>query len=94
MRERLEEAGTRVVQTPHQAPNANAHAERFVRSIKEECLNRIIPFSERHLRRAVHEYVAHDHLERNHQGVGNALIDGIEARCVGAIRRLLASAAC
>ena len=40
VRERLTEAGTRIVQTPYQAPNANAYAERFVRSIKEECLNR------------------------------------------------------
>jgi len=39
--------------------NANAHAERFVRSIKEECLNRIIPIGERHFRRAVREYVEH-----------------------------------
>jgi hypothetical protein len=76
-----------VVQTPYQAPNANAHAERFVRSIKEECLDRIIPLGERHLRRAVHEYVVHYHLERNHQGLGNALIDGVEARSVCAIRR-------
>src|SRR5262249_28155141 len=43
VRARLEEAGIRVVQTPHQAPNANAHAERFVRSINEERLNRLIP---------------------------------------------------
>src|SRR6516164_8144134 len=43
VRERLKEAGIRVVQTPYQAPNANAYAERFVRSIKEECLDRIIP---------------------------------------------------
>ena len=54
-----------IVQTPHRAPNANAHAERFVRSIKEECLDRIIPLGECHLRRAVHEFVAHYHLERN-----------------------------
>src|SRR5262249_10761948 len=43
VREQLHDAGIRVVQTPYQAPNANAHAERFVRSIKEECLDRIIP---------------------------------------------------
>ena len=83
----LREAGIRVVQTPYRAPNANAHTERFVRSIKEECLDRIIPLGERHFRRAVHEYVAHYHLERNHQGLGNALIDGAEARRVGPIRR-------
>jgi putative transposase len=64
----LQEAGIRIMQTPYRAPNANAHAERFVRSIKEECLDRIIPLGERHFRRAVREFVAHCHLERNHQG--------------------------
>jgi putative transposase len=49
VRARLDEAGIRVVQTPYQAPNANAYAEGFVRSIKHECLNRVIPFGERHL---------------------------------------------
>jgi hypothetical protein len=52
---RLGEAGIRVVQTPFQAPNANAYAERFVRSIKHECLNRVIPFGELHLRRTIAE---------------------------------------
>jgi transposase InsO family protein len=87
VREYLQEAGIRIIQTPYRAPNANAHAERFVRSIKEECLNRIIPIGERHFRRAVREYVEHYHLERNHQGLGNALIAGAPARCGGTIRR-------
>ena len=56
--------------------HANAHAERFVRSIKDECLNRVIPLGERHLRRVLHEFVEHYHGERNHQGLGNELIDG------------------
>ena len=73
-RARLEEAGVRVVRSPEHAPNANAYAERFVRSIKEECLDRLIPLGERHLRRAVAEYVEHYHRERNHQGLDNALI--------------------
>ena len=72
---RLGEAGIRVVLTPYRAPNANAYAERFVRSIKEECLGRVIPFGERHLRRTIVEYVEHYHRERNHQGLENALID-------------------
>jgi transposase InsO family protein len=75
VRTRLGEAGIRVVQTPYQAPNANAYAERLVRSIKQECLNRVIPFGERHLRRTIAEYVEHYHCERNHQGLDNALID-------------------
>ena len=72
----LEAAGVSVIRTPFQAPNANAHAERFVRSIKEECLDRMILFGEGHLRRAVGEYLAHYHGERNHQGIGNELISG------------------
>jgi putative transposase len=47
----------------------------------------IIPLGERHFRRAVHEFVAHYHLERNHQGLGNALIDRVAAHTVGTIRR-------
>jgi putative transposase len=66
----------RVVRTPERAPNANAYAERFVRSIKGECLDRIIPLGEAHFRRAVAEFVAHYHRERNHQGLGNQLIAG------------------
>jgi transposase InsO family protein len=69
VREWLEEAGIRVVQTPHHAPNANAYAERFVRS------HRLIPLGEQHFRRAVTEFVAHDHRERNHQGLENRLIE-------------------
>jgi transposase InsO family protein len=61
---------------PERAPNANAYAERFVRSIKEECLDRLVPIGERHFRRAVAEYVEHYHGERNHQGLDNRLIAG------------------
>jgi len=87
VRERLEEAGIRVVQTPYQAPNANAHAERFVRSVKEECLDRIIPIGEGHFRRAVTEFVAHYHRERNHQGLDNTLIEGAALTDAGRVRR-------
>jgi putative transposase len=88
VRVRLSEAEIRVVQTPYQAPNANAYAERFVRSIKEECLNRVIPFGERHLRRTIAEYVAHYHRERNHQGLANELIESASAgERLGRIRR-------
>jgi transposase InsO family protein len=88
VRARLSEAGIRVVQTPYQAPNANAYAERFVRSIKQECLSRVIPFGERHLRRTIAEYVEHYHRERDHQGLGNVLIDDRTHRPTGTrIRR-------
>jgi transposase InsO family protein len=60
-------------------PNCNAYAERFVRSIKEECLERMILFGEGHLRRTIAEFVAHYHAERNHQGIGNELIQSLEA---------------
>src|SRR4030088_3333081 len=69
VRRALGGAGVRVVLTPVHAPNANAYAERFVRSIKEECLDRLIPIGDGHFRRAVTEYVAHYHRERNHQGL-------------------------
>jgi transposase InsO family protein len=66
-------AGVRIVLTPVQAPNANAYAERFIRSIREECLDRLIFFGERRLLRALDEFVTHYHEERNHQGLGNEL---------------------
>src|SRR5262249_51807692 len=76
VRQLLADAGIRMVRTPERAPNANAHAERFVRSIKEECLDRLIPLGQRHFRRAVTEFVAHYHDERNHQGLRNELMAG------------------
>jgi transposase InsO family protein len=68
------------MQTPCQAPNANAYAERFVRSIKHECLDRMVPLGERLFRRAPKEFVDHYHRERNHQGLENRLIDGSAPR--------------
>lgn len=65
------------VRLPAHSPNLNAHAERFVRSIKEECLQRVVLLGERHLRACVREYVAHYHEERNHQGLDNALINPV-----------------
>ena len=79
VRQLLGDTGIEVVRTPVRAPNANAHAERFVRSIKEECLARMIPLGERHFRRAVAEFVDHYHRERNHQGIENELIAGAPA---------------
>ncbi len=58
---------------PAHSPNLNAYAERFVLSIKSECLGKIVPLGERHLRFAVAEYVEHYHLERNH-GLDNRLL--------------------
>jgi hypothetical protein len=73
-RQTLAAAGVRVVQTPYRAPDCNAHAERFVRSIKEECVDRLVILGEAHLRRALREFAAHYHQERNHQGLHDRLI--------------------
>jgi putative transposase len=70
----VEEQGVEVIRLPPRSPNLNAYAERFVRSIKDECLNRMIFIGEASLRRAVREFMAHYHAERNHQGLGNRLI--------------------
>ena len=71
----LASVGVRCVKLPPKSPNLNAFAERFVRSIKSECLNRMIFFGGKHLRCVVKEYVEHYHAERNHQGIGNRLIE-------------------
>ncbi len=59
---------------PARSPNLNAYAEHWVRSVKEECLSKVVLFGERSLRRALSEYVEHYHVERNHQGKGNVLL--------------------
>ncbi len=84
----LADAGVESVQCPARAPNCNAYAERFVRIIKEECLNRMIFFGEPSLRRALTQFTAHYHGERNHQGLGNQLIelDCAPSRTSGAVR--------
>jgi transposase InsO family protein len=74
-REILEPSGVRTVKLPARSPNLNAYAERFVLSVKSECLAKIIPLGERHLRKAVNEYTEHYHLERNHRGLDNELIE-------------------
>jgi putative transposase len=81
----LEGVGVRIVQTPLPAPNANAYAERFVRSIREECLDRLILFGERRLLHVLKEFVVHYHEERNHQGLDNDLITPAP-RAIGSAR--------
>jgi len=70
----IRDGGTTVVRLPPRSPHLNAHAERFVRSIKAECLNRMIFIGQASLRRAVSEYMVHYHRERNHQGLDNRLL--------------------
>ncbi len=86
-RDLLEDAGVQIVRLPPRSPNLNAYAERFVRSIKDECLGRLIFFGERSLRRATREFAAHYHQERNHQGLGNQLVEPNDRldRTVGAV---------
>jgi putative transposase len=73
-REILKSSGVKTVKLPASSPDLNSYAERFVLSIKSECLNRVIPLGEKHLSELVREYVRHYHLERNHQGLDNELI--------------------
>ena len=65
----------------------SAYAERFVLSIKSECLNRLIPLGERHLRHAIDEYIEHYHVERTHQGLENRLVDGVSESRAGPVQR-------
>jgi transposase InsO family protein len=70
----LEDHGVQAVRIPARSPNCNPHAERFVRTISEECLSRMILFGHRALDRAIVAFVAHYHQERNHPRLGNNLI--------------------
>jgi hypothetical protein len=72
----LADAGVHVVQTPFQAPNASAYAVRFVRSIKHECLDRMVPLGDRLFTRVLKEFVDYYHRGRNRQGLENRLFDG------------------
>jgi transposase InsO family protein len=70
----LKDSGVVPIVLPPRSPNVNAHCERFVRSIKEEALGQMIILGERALYHAIHQYLAHYHTERNHQGLDNRLI--------------------
>jgi putative transposase len=73
-RSMVKESDVEPVRLPPKSPNLNAHIERFMRSLKEECLERLILFGENSLRNAVVEFLIHFHTERNHQGLQNRLI--------------------
>jgi putative transposase len=85
----IRDNGTKVIRLPPKSPNLNAYAERFVRSIKDDCLDRMIFMGQASLRRAVAEYMDHYHRERNHQGLENRLIHApaVVAANDGAIHR-------
>lgn len=70
----LEQSDIKSIVLPPRSPNLNAYIERFFRSLKSECLNRMIFFGENSLRNSVKEYLAHYHEERNHQGLDHKII--------------------
>jgi putative transposase len=70
----IDDAGVERVVLPPRSPNLNAYAERWVRSVKEEALSRLILFGERSLRHALNQYKTHYHHERPHQGMGNVVL--------------------
>ena len=70
----LDAYGVESVKLPPRSPNLNAYEERFVRSIKHEYLNRIIPIGEHHLIHAIDAYVDHYNRDRPHQGLDNKLL--------------------
>ena len=88
-RQMLIESGVTPLRLPARSPNLNPHAERFVLSIKTNCINRIVPLSESHLRRSVEQFILHYHGERPHQGLNHAIIqpDETAGRVVGRIAR-------
>ena len=81
----LQSSGIEIPLTAYQAPNMNAHAERFVKSIKSECLDQMILLGRESPVRAIAEYAAHYHDERSHQGIGNHLICGAETQSMGCV---------
>ena len=77
----LTDGGVTPVQLPPRSPNLNAHAERWVRSVKDECLSKLILFGAPALRTALQAYTEHFHGERNHQGKDNLLLFPNEEAC-------------
>ena len=77
-RKLLMDSGVKVIRLPARSPNLKGYVERFVLSIKSECLDRIVPLGENHLRWGVRQYVLHYHAERPHQGLDGALLEGGE----------------
>src|SRR5437667_3893972 len=73
-RELIKTGSVNPLRLPARSPNLNSYAERWVRSVKEECLSRLILFGESSLRRALQQYIVHYHAERNHQGKDNRIL--------------------
>ena len=73
-RDIIESGDVKTLPLPARSPNLNAFAERWVKSVKDDCLSKLILFGEASLRSALREYIVHYHVERNHQGKGNVLL--------------------
>ena len=73
-RDIIESGDVKTLPLPARSPNLNAFSERWVKSVKDDCLSKLILFGENSLRRALHDYLVHYHAERNHQGKGNVLL--------------------
>ncbi len=86
-RQVLAGAGIKTIRLPARSPNLNAYAERFVRTIKESCLHRVIVFGEAGLRRTLQQFLAHYHSERNHQGLENRLLSATPLSFAGKVER-------
>jgi putative transposase len=89
-RELIKTGSVNPLRLPARSPNLNSYAERWVRSVKEECLSRLILFGESSLRRALQQYIVHYHEERNHQGKDNRILFPAQTearRKTGAVRR-------
>jgi putative transposase len=70
----LQTGGVTCVPIPAQSPNCNPHAERFVKTVRTECLDQFVIFGERHLRHLIKEFLGHYMTERHHQGIGSQII--------------------
>ena len=81
----LESSGVEILLTACRAPNMNAFAERFVRSIKSECLGQMVFVGQASLDRAIAEFVAHYHDELSHQGIGNEIVSGATPQRLGQV---------
>ena len=82
-RELIKTGSVNLLRLPARSPNLNSYAERWVKSVKEECLSRLILFGESSLRRALQQYLGHYHGERNHQGKGNRIFVSFAPRGKG-----------
>ncbi|MGB7933577.1 MAG: helix-turn-helix domain-containing protein [Gammaproteobacteria bacterium] len=87
----IESGDVKALPLPARSPNLNAFAERWVKSVKNDCLSKLILFGEASLRRALREYLVHYHVERNHQGKNNVLLFPAERQ---AVDRVAGSARC